>query len=160
MLVWKKIIIPGKIIKPIPHWYDEYLNEIKQKSIDSKKKQNAISYDHDSLDAFFNPHKYKNKNNLNNLDKKEGNKNMSNNNKLYNKNGFDATNYTPAQRQAYHNDCAKRGSTFYNTETGEMTLRSDFNRGYHKAKADVIGEKRGQAAYKHKQNGTYVPTKK
>ena len=45
---------------------------------------------------------------------------MPNNNSLYSKNGFDSKDFTPTDRQAYHNAQAKPGSEFYNTKTGEM----------------------------------------
>lgn len=61
--------------------------------------------------------------------------------------------YSPEQKQKYHNKLAKPGATkkVKNKETGKVETRkvSDFERGTHKAKADIIAKARMRTFRKH-----------
>lgn len=150
-----------KEVKPVPNWYPDYLKEENDRLVKQKQKENSkknSSVDLQELESYFNSNKKNNK---------EGGKNMPNqandnavasnytNNNLYNKQGFNARKYSAKERQQYHNENAKKGATFIDSKTGEPKLRSDFNRGYHKAQADRICYERGKTAEFHKENGTY-----
>lgn len=63
------------------------------------------------------------------------------------------TKYTPAQKQAYHNQQSKPGATknVYDKTTGVVVVKklSDFERGRHKEKADTIVKARKRAYRKY-----------
>ena len=60
-----------------------------------------------------------------------------------------ARNYRPiAERQAYHFEKSKKGSYEYNPKTGEYKELTDFKRGVHLGKAQMLQKKRIQYAKK------------
>ena len=146
-----------KEVKPVPNWYLDYLKEENERLKKQKQNKENFSIDLKELESYFNSNKKNNKERKKNMPKQSNDTVVNNTrNNLYSKSGFNARQYSPKERQGYHNENAKKGATFIDSKTGEEKQRSDFNRGYHKAQADRICYERGRAAEFHKQNGTYV----
>ena len=61
--------------------------------------------------------------------------------------------YTPAERQAWHNEMSKKGATKFDTKTGEKVFVSDFERGCHHAKATEILNARRRTKLWHEKQG-------